>query len=233
MRLVKTQAGLTRDYLRQAEAITMEAIRNNSYVFLRQRLEELIGPMAEDAINQINDLALYETEYTVKKIRKYIRGRRNLKIPVDSWVLENVKDLTVSTSVNRESDTIQSTYINFFETKVNQVMNTVNRFSDEDDVDLEDSVSNMFGGLFNVQNLALAGVAVIGAVNAMRSGVVEYANDTQPEEKTLYVKWVTMLDANVCPDCEEMEGQTFVAGEEPDDIPLHANCRCTWDIVES
>jgi len=225
MRLVKTQAKVTRHYLSVAEKLVTDAIDSGNYTTLKEDLEGLLGPLEEDALTTINDLALYETSYTVKKIRKWIPAKRGIRIPIDSWVLENVKDLQVSTSVNRKSDTITNTYTTFFDTKIRQLTSAIDEDDGEDDDSLKESISSMVGGLFTVQNLALAGVAVIAVANMARSDVAEIA-DT-------YVQWVTMMDDNVCDDCEAMEGQTFKAGEEPDDIPLHANCRCTWDIVES
>lgn len=46
-------------------------------------------------------------------------------------------------------------------------------------------------------------------------------------------EWGTAGDDSVCPECEDMEGQTFTMEEAEGMIPLHPNCRCAWLPVVS
>lgn len=46
-------------------------------------------------------------------------------------------------------------------------------------------------------------------------------------------EWQTAGDDAVCPECEDMEGQTFTIDEADGMIPLHPNCRCAYVPVVS
>jgi SPP1 gp7 family putative phage head morphogenesis protein len=42
------------------------------------------------------------------------------------------------------------------------------------------------------------------------------------------VEFATAGDNRVCPQCEELEGQTFTIADARGVIPVHPNCRCAW-----
>jgi SPP1 gp7 family putative phage head morphogenesis protein len=48
----------------------------------------------------------------------------------------------------------------------------------------------------------------------------------------LEAEWTTAGDGNVCPKCEEMEGETFTLAEAEGKLPLHPNCRCIFLPVD-
>ena len=39
------------------------------------------------------------------------------------------------------------------------------------------------------------------------------------------------MDRRVCPICKPFENQIFEAKEDKPKIPLHFNCRCTYDVI--
>ena len=58
----------------------------------------------------------------------------------------------------------------------------------------------------------------------------------QPEDdlkKREILKFIfrTQMDTRVCPFCKEYENQEFLPDEEIPLIPVHYNCRCTYDVV--
>jgi SPP1 gp7 family putative phage head morphogenesis protein len=48
------------------------------------------------------------------------------------------------------------------------------------------------------------------------------------QEVGVVAEWSTAGDELVCPQCADMEGDTFTIKEARGLIPLHPNCRCTW-----
>lgn len=222
MRLVRTQARLTRNYLKQAEKLVTDAIKARNYQGLRNKLIMLLGPVPAEALKLIDELALYESRFTQRVIKKHLK--KDLVTISDGEVLQNVHQRGVRVALKTPSQTIQATYNSFIGVKVGQYMQVLsdgNITREEPDV-LVSKVSNLTNGLFTRQNLVLAGIAVIGAANLTRE-LVALKND-------LRVQWMAELDETTCPYCEDMDGEIFE--EETDDIPAHANCRCTWSIVE-
>lgn len=46
-----------------------------------------------------------------------------------------------------------------------------------------------------------------------------------------HFKFITQMDHRVCPICKPFENQIFRLNEDKPKIPLHINCRCTYDVV--
>ena len=46
-----------------------------------------------------------------------------------------------------------------------------------------------------------------------------------------HFKFITQMDHRVCPICKPFENQTFQPSEDKPDIPLHFNCKCTYDVI--
>ena len=46
------------------------------------------------------------------------------------------------------------------------------------------------------------------------------------------LEFVTRRDSKVDPDCTSLDGQIFNINETGGIIPLHVNCRCTWEPIQ-
>lgn len=224
MRLVRTQAKATGKYLAQAESLVIKAIKTGKYKSLYVDLIEVLGKMPDEALKLIKDLALYEAEWMARHLNT---SRKPVKLP-DHTVLETVKKAKVSTSIKKKPETIVATYKIFAERKSKQLVQIVKdaQVLKEEPEQTETKVKDTVGGLFTAQNLALAGLAVLGIANTVRAQVAE--------ENKLLVDWVLDLELNNCPYCEE---QADNSPYEPQDveglIPAHANCGCILVPVEN
>ncbi|MCW5678445.1 MAG: minor capsid protein [Xanthobacteraceae bacterium] len=52
--------------------------------------------------------------------------------------------------------------------------------------------------------------------------------EAEVEGVAVVAEWATAGDNAVCPECEDMEGKTFLLDEARGMIPLHPNCRCAF-----
>jgi len=225
MRLIKTQANKTRHGLKEAERITKQAIDSGDYRGLRNKLTMVMGGIPVEALKLIEELALYEAGYSTKKLQQYSKGVK-IKKPTNKEIVELITVTPVSVSLNRKPATILDTYQLFVDAKVKQLVQIAKDVEVEGtDADVaQKKVSDTVNGLFTVQNLALAGVAIIAGANLARQRVASKNNR--------HVEWSAILDEATCPFCDEMDGQVFDENDITDEIPAHANCRCTWIIVE-
>lgn len=56
-------------------------------------------------------------------------------------------------------------------------------------------------------------------------GVRKHTHDAEGDE---LLQFATAGDDDVCPECEDLEGQIFDIEEAQGVIPVHPNCRCAW-----
>lgn len=97
-------------------------------------------------------------------------------------------------------------------------------------MDLADRLSDRVDSIGRTRARTVARTEVISAhasatLNAYREAGIEGVG--------VRAEWGTAGDDSVCPDCEDMEGQTFTMDEADGMIPLHPNCRCAWLPVVS
>lgn len=46
------------------------------------------------------------------------------------------------------------------------------------------------------------------------------------------IRFITAADERVCVRCNKLNGKVFVLTKAKAIIPVHVNCRCTWEVVE-
>ncbi|MDB5177498.1 MAG: phage head morphosis protein family [Candidatus Saccharibacteria bacterium] len=51
------------------------------------------------------------------------------------------------------------------------------------------------------------------------------------DSRARYVKWVTAGDDRVCPTCAQMEDEILKISDARRMIPVHPNCRCSWQLL--
>lgn len=223
MRLVKTQAKVTKKFLQNAELIVLKAVENKDYKLLSKNLVENFKLMPTKALGLLTQLAAYEAEFVQKKIKKYKKEVTEVAQEVLVTTLLNSK---FKVSLDRKPDTLINHYKTFAATKIQQykqiVRDSIALDLDEDET--EEKVTEKTTGLFSTQNLALAGIAVIGTANLIRAVVAR--------ENNYYVRWDAILDERVCGYCEEQDGKVFSSTESLDEIPAHTNCRCMWTLID-
>lgn len=80
-------------------------------------------------------------------------------------------------------------------------------------------------GISDRRALVLARTEII---HAHAEGQLDAMTELGVTEAGVDVEWSTAGDDQVCPQCEEMDGQTFAVEDSHGLIPLHPNCRCSW-----
>lgn len=221
MRLVKTQAKVTKYQLKEAERIILLAIQRNKLGGLRANLQVVLGAIPTEAIKLLNELALYETAFTVRVLKRELK--KEVIKPDDAAVIKKVDVTLVAVALNKVNQTIKETYNTFASNKLKQyaqVLKDAKVIKEESEVTAT-KIKSLTSGLFTVQNLALAGVAVIAVANMSRAEVVL--------ENGMSLQWAAELDNATCPFCEAQDGLIFTEEESASAIiPAHSNCRCTW-----
>lgn len=220
MRLVRTQANTTKKYLQRGQDIVLEAIKTKNFKDLQYKLEKELSLIPAYAMQIVNELAIYENQFTTKKLEKYSTT------PIKKLSVEQVKeatpDIKISTTIGKPAQTILNTYKSFADTKAKQYVQIVDDAQVEglDDSELEDIVAERTDGLFTTQNMALAALAIVGTSNSIRNDLAD--------ENLLEVDWVLDLELNNCPYCQDMaDGGPYNPLDVDGLIPAHANCGCT------
>lgn len=223
MRLVRTQAKDTKKIIKKAEAVILEAIRTGNFFNLQIKLEAVLNALPGTALELVRSLAIYESKFSYKTLKKHNKDTKPITESVAITAAETVK---VATTLHRPSQTIENTYTKFATSIVVRQIQLVRdaQVKELPKDEMVGLVTAQTAGLFSYQNLALAGLAVIGTANEVRAEVAR-ANDYK-------IEWSAILDESTCGFCEDQDGQIFENSEE-NEIPAHANCRCTWIIVDA
>lgn len=224
MRLIKTQANRSRQRFKQAEMLINTRIKTKSYVGLRNALIMLLGPVPQEALELVRELAYYEANFMNRKIKQHINPKA---VKLSKSEIDRTIDVTkVAVALSKLSQTIKDTYTEFRDKKINQYLRVIqdaNIVNEDPQVTVE-KITNITNGLITVQNLAIAGVAVIATVNAIRHATAK--------RNRITVEWSAILDEATCAFCEEQDGTQYTSEEDsPYEIPAHARCRCTWLLV--
>lgn len=225
MRLVKTQARTTKYQLKEAERLILAAIKNNKVGGLRASLQTVLGSMPGEAIKLVNQLAWYEVGFTARVLKKNLN--REVVKPTEKEIQKKVDVTLVAVALNKSKQTIAQTYNTFAGNKLKQLMQVVKdaKVTKEDKEITSSKITNLTNGLFTVQNLAIAGVAIIATANMSRAEVVK-KND-------MALQWAAELDNATCSYCEAQDGTVYTEEEAAGEIPAHSNCRCTWIPVDA
>lgn len=219
MRLVRSQAKVTKAYLKKANDILIKAIRTGNFVGLQTQLEKELRLLPQQAMQLVISVAEYEAQFTYKKLKKVKNNAVELSTTRAVTIVEDVK---IKASIDRTPLSIRQTYTTFVENKVQQYVQLARDIEtqDLDEDEAEQLVNEKTNGLFTAQNLALAGLAILGTANMIRNEVADI--------NYLNVDWSLDLELNNCPYCEEMaDGGPYDPAEVDGLIPAHANCGCT------
>lgn len=223
MRLIRTQANKTLRGFRKAEALLIKAIDSGNYTPLRNQLIQLLGPIPLEALKLLQELSLYEADFTYRVMEK-----TSLNVPqkpTKASVLRAIETSPVSVSLDRPPMTIYNTYAAFVNKKIEEYLRIIrdSRITNALPEVTKKKIEDLTRGLITTQNLTLAGVAVIATANTTRQLVAEMNGKS--------VVWTAILDRRVCPFCRARHGEEYTSILTiPYRIPAHGNCRCTWLI---
>lgn len=225
MRLIKTQAKVTHAAIKEAEGLVLKHLKEGGRVkVLADSLEDTLSKIPKKTGSILDELAAYEALFIYKKIKKYIDV--NAKKASNEQIKKAVATKKVGVTLTQPKQTIDDMYNSFAKTKKTQLLRVLSdaKVLEEEPEITATKVSNLSNGLFKVQSLALAGIGIHGTASIVRSLVASLNN--------LGVIWTADFEnSNVCPYCEEQDGEVFE--EETGDIPAHANCACFWTINEA
>ena len=218
--MIKTQAKDTKALLTKASNLAIKAKKDGKIRGVESRIKDVLNGIPAIAAEGIQSLAKYENEYSSKKLTKY------LPTAVDSinklFLTDTENKVMVSTGLNTPPRTLNSLYKGFAAAKTKQYMQIIrdSEVQKLDNEEFESIIEERTDGMFSFQNLALAGLAIVGTANTIRNEISN-SNDLQ-------VDWVLDLELNNCSYCEDMANSGPYNPEDVDgEIPAHANCGCT------
>lgn len=228
MRLVSTQAKVINPILDKAVQIIVNAIKTRNFAFLQMRLEKELGVIPYVAMRMVEELALYEAQFTTRQLVKHkVRNRNNIVKLSEAKVTEIVPQIKIKTSTQSTPKTITETYKSFAQTKATQYTRIVSdaQVLGWDDEETVQAVQEKTDGLFSAQNLVLAGLVMMGTANYIRNEV--------SSENELLVDWTLDLELNNCEYCMYMaDNSPYNPSEVEGEIPVHGRCGCTLVPVE-
>lgn len=213
MRLIKTHAKDSLIYIKRAEALVLEALRTGNKVGLSKKLADVFKDMPQMVQKSVDSLALYEALFTAKQIKKKPLSKE--------VVLEKAANIKVSLTTGKPPVALESVYKLFAAKNAKQYMQTVRdaRALNEDPEVTSNKVKEQTKGLFTTQNLAIAGLAVLGTM-AIARGLVAKKYDLQ-------VNWVLDLNLHNCDYCIEMaDNSPYDPADVEGEIPVHVRCGC-------
>ncbi len=206
------------------DGLTKQALR-----VLHTRIIDVLQGITDSQLGLLVDTAIYEAKFLAKRLEK-----NNV---IDSPVVPNKEDLRSAVSNTKMSvvsgeakKTIPNVYTHFANTKASEIVLVVGDVSLQEDKEtlVEDGTTKLIGlgiGLFALQSMTLATTTTTQAASTARQEVYV-------ENKIPLLDWVTELDSDVCPDCEELGANGPYAADDTDIPPEHWNCRCVLVPVD-
>lgn len=247
MALSRLERGLQTDVIDLLDA-TERDLRNA----LQDRLDQLIGRefgpttnsrlnVLENAIRKIRSEAFDQTgemwDQVLAELAKdeadYINTHFKDVSPVQlDTVLPDPTQLAAIVSVNPVQGRLLSEWTSDMEdADVQRIMDAVKIGMAQGDTS-DDIVRRVLGttaldgadGIVNMSRTSLAAITQTAVSTIANEARAQYyaANSDIIQE----VQWVATLDADTCPECGDLDGQTWPVGEEEEQPPAHINCRC-------
>ncbi len=215
--------------LAKAISIGIKALKNKPEGLTKQDLRvlhtqiiEVVHGIKESQIGLLVDTAVYESKFLIKTLLKH--NVIDTAIVPSHGDLRNIVSKQKMSIVSGETKkTIPDVYTHFANTKASEIVLAVGDASlspQEEIVDQgTDKLVALGVGLFAAQALTLALTTTTQSASAARQ-------DVYIENKIPLLDWVTELDSDVCPDCEELGANGPYAADDVDIPPEHWNCRC-------
>ena len=220
-RLIKAEVKAVRPILTAAE---LAAIVSTDKRYDAARVKEVVKAILSEAgpfvIARMQAVAAYEAKFTYKKLKK-------LASKVSAPDLEKIPDrldkTTLILGVGAAALTLAETFDLFAKTKAKQAAQAV-RDAEAQKTPPEEAhrvLKSIFAGVVTYQMISLLDSSINKSANIGRA-------ETYSKNKELVemVAWTNDLDSNVCPYCEDLDGEEMSVDEFDDLYPAHANCAC-------
>lgn len=185
----------------------------------------LKGNLYNAAVSDLKDFILYETGFNLKVLEKNSTSLESLQSPTKADLMDELENKTVNTNVGNAVK-LTTLYTLLEKNIIDDVKKSV--FSVDTMAVTKESRTQMLEEIETAINtkvtnkLTAVAVTSVNHVAEVSMATIVAANLDIFD----YVQWDTVLDSDVCEDCEALEGQVWTAGEEDETPPLHINCRC-------
>jgi len=217
-------------------SLGIKALKDNPSGLSQQALRVLhtsviavLHGMADSQIGLLVDTAIYEAKFLANRLEKN-KVVVTAILPSKGNLRTTVVDTKMSVVSGEAKKTIPNVYTHFANTKASEIVLVVGDVSLQEDKEtiVEDGTTKLIGlgiGLFALQSMTLATTTTTQAASTARQEV--YIENQIP-----LLNWVTELDSDVCPDCEELGANGPYAADDTDIPPEHWNCRCVLVPVD-
>lgn len=199
---------------------------------LKTNLRNSIKDLSKSALENMTDIATYESQFSAKTFSKYFDDTVK---PVDSETLKkainntniavnNVKiksgDLIVDEKAKNKS--LITAYNQFGQRKADEITQIIKdgQLVGMTKAETIAAVEERIGGLQTSQARVLATTAVNYTTNIAKSQTISENRDLIKQEV-----WVSQLEEGTCDYCSDEDGTIYDEGDAPD-CPAHWNCMC-------
>lgn len=202
-------------------------------------------------LKDFKDIAEYEAKFNLKTLQKVFDAE--LKAPSKKTITAAMLEREFKLSAHGNSLDLESVYAKLASANTKLISKTVkdakieavmlntksNQEAKEEIERLNKKYKNIQQGIIVPKLVSLEsgiltfrskaiGITVINHLGSSALDAIYSTNKTVIE----LLRWDTMLDDSVCPDCEALEGEEWEYGNHKEEPPLHANCRCVLAPVE-
>ncbi len=186
---------------------------------LEQQLDAVLGTIIPLQLNNLKEFALYESEFINKLLKRFMNVRSSRTANA-----KKIYDIILSRGMTvvqgRRNKTIPTVINQFVNRKRDQFIQVVKDgvVQQKEPKSIQDRLTEITAGLMAVQAFTLATTTVNHTASITR-------DLTYKENDVAHVRWVSILDSDICPHCEDLDGTEFDA-EDAEIPPEHWNCRC-------
>lgn len=211
----------------------IEAAAGTAGKTLQSSLRNSISALADVALQNLADVAEYESKFISKLYQKYIPDG-DFK-PADRDVLAK-KLVKTTVGVNKvhvhggetvvdqaaKNKSLITMYKQFGQRKADELTQIIRDGQAKrlTGAEIFAQIDERVAGLQTAQARTLATTAINFSTNIAKSQTSEENRDIIEAEV-----WISTLDAGTCDYCESLHGEVFPVGEAPD-APAHWGCNC-------
>ncbi len=236
-RLAGTELSSITEQLNRLQYVAkIQATAGTTGNILKQTLRDSIKNMSKIAVENMTDIAAYESKFSAKVFNKYFDGtvkavsadKLEKALVNTNMALNNVKinshdgvkKLIVDESATKKS--LKTAYDQFGKKKADELTQIIKdaQLQKLAIKDTHDLIEQRVSGLFRAQATTLAATAVNYSTNIGKTETIQENNNIIKQEI-----WVTDLEPGTCGYCEDQNDTIYDQGEAPE-CPVHFNCNC-------
>lgn len=190
------------------------------------RVTAILKKLKAVANKRLLAVAEYESDFVLRLLKKSLET--DVETPRQKDIKKEFDKAKMNLGINTKPVTIDKAYTLFAEKKGQDVGRIVRDGKTQDDSKNKTkiAVGLLVSGLILTQARALVGTAVNKAANVGRASSYHVNKKIIPK-----VVWRSVLDDDVCPYCEDLNGDIMPADDFYNLFPAHSNCRCHAEPV--